>query len=592
MLIPRSIILLGLLTFSGPSYSLQIFLNAWRDIYPDSNADDIAGTGCQVCHLNDNGNEPWNEYGWTIRQIYNANQFDIVDAINTAADFDVDNDPLGISSEDEINRSFQPGWTEGEINTVFSANGVETNGVLPPAVPTTTGIDFPAEVSNPIPDVVSGAITIELHEVSGDFNAPLQAVTAPGITGSIFVVEQTGKIFRVNLSTGSKSLFHDVSTSLVEFGGGNDERGLLGLTFHPNFANNGLFYTYQSEEEGSTADFSTSNNVDHQTKIVQYRASDPSCNSSIVKQKTLLVINQPQGNHNGGDLAFGPDGYLYISLGDGGGAHDRGQGHGVLGNGRDNTNVLGTILRIDPLGNNSANGNYGIPNDNPFAANDLGVDEVYAYGLRNPFRFSFDVGDSFGNGLGDLYVGDVGQGEVEEVNLVSNGDNLGWNWKEGSLFFYHSVVTSAYISDVAPPALPNDLVDPIAEYSHDDGVSITGGYVYRGTQVPELQGRYVFADFVRRLFYLDTNFNVREFLGSGVSDFVTGFGQDSQNELYALTRVISSTTGTQGKLQKIMASGATYSAPDAGEESAQCPPNDEICVPIKATNGNIALICL
>jgi len=581
-----------------PAYGLEIYLNEWRSIYPDSNSDDIAigiitPHGCQLCHQNDDGDDPWNPYGFEIRKEFLTNGNDINKAITTVQ-FD-DNDGDGVESFDEIVRSYQPGWVEGANNSVFAANGDETVNQLPPTLPLTTGLDFPdsSEISDPISNIPPGAISIQLQEVSGGFNAPLKAVRAPGINGSLFVVEQTGKIFRVDLTTGDKTLFHDVGNDLVSLNlGGNDERGLLGLAFHPDFVSNGLFYTYQSEprrtSQDTIVDFSTvapDRSPDHRSMIVEYRASDSRCNSNISKRDTIMIIDQPQSNHNGGDLAFDENNYLYVSLGDGGGANDQGPGHGLLGTGRNNSNVLGTILRIDPLGNNSDNGKYGIPADNPFLG-EVGEDEIFAFGFRNPFRMSFD------ESTGDLYVADVGQNEIEEVDIVTSGGNYGWNWKEGSFFFYNTVTTGTFISTVAPPGLPNNLVDPIAQYDHDDGLSITGGYVYRGSQIPVLQGRYVFADFLRRLFYLDSSQNVLEFSGAGVSDFVAGFGQDIDNELYVLTRVDSRPSGTQGKLQKIMASGAVFSAPDSGDESAICPPSDELCFPVRTTNGAIATICL
>jgi len=581
-----------------PAYGLEIYLNEWRSIYPDSNSDDIAigiitPHGCQLCHQNDDGGDPWNPYGFEIRKEFLTNGNDINKAITTVQ-FD-DNDGDGVESFDEIVRSYQPGWVEGANNSVFAANGDETVNQLPPTLPLTTGLDFPdsSEISDPISNIPPGAISIQLQEVSGGFNAPLKAVRAPGINGSLFVVEQTGKIFRVDLTTGDKTLFHDVGNDLVSLNlGGNDERGLLGLAFHPDFVSNGLFYTYQSEprrtSQDTIVDFSTvapDRSPDHRSMIVEYRASDSRCNSNISKRDTIMIIDQPQSNHNGGDLVFDENNYLYVSLGDGGGANDQGPGHGLLGTGRNNSNVLGTILRIDPLGNNSDNGKYGIPADNPFLG-EVGEDEIFAFGFRNPFRMSFD------ESTGDLYVADVGQNEIEEVDIVTSGGNYGWNWKEGSFFFYNTVTTGTFISTVAPPGLPNNLVDPIAQYDHDDGLSITGGYVYRGSQIPVLQGRYVFADFLRRLFYLDSSQNVLEFSGADVSDFVAGFGQDIDNELYVLTRVDSRPSGTQGKLQKIMTSGAAFSAPDSGDESAICPPSDELCFPVRTTNGAIATICL
>lgn len=578
--------------WSLPVVARLPYLGNWQAIYPDSNADDINGTGCQLCHRDDNGGDPWNAYGWEIRNIFLITN-DITDAINTAGDFDHDADPLAVKSVDEISRDFQPGWTADSVNSIYFKDGAEQTNQLPPTFSeTTTALDFPSANANPLSDIANGAITIELSEVAGDFNAPLKAVHAPGINGSLFVVEQTGKIHRVDLASGEKSLFHDVSADLVDINPGYDERGLLGLEFHPDFANNGLFYTYQSEpvraEQKDDVDFSTvAPNIEpnHRSIVVEYLASDPSCNSFIQKRQTLLIIDQPQGNHNGGDLAFGDDGMLYIALGDGGGAHDEGPGHGPRGTGRDNTNPLGSILRIDVNGNNSANGNYGVPAANPFVGGP-GIDEIFAYGFRNPYRMSFDAT------TGDLYAGDVGQGDIEEVDVVTSGGNYGWNWLEGSFYFYNSPSTGNYVSDTPPPGLPNDLVAPIAEYDHGDGISVIGGYVYRGTQIPVLQGRYLFGEFNKRLLYLSAANQVVEFLGVGIADYVTGFAQDADNELYVLTNDKINPSGVKGKLQKIMASGATYTPPVAGEESAQCPVDAEICVPIKAANGKIALICL
>jgi len=576
-------------------YSLEIYLDAWRLQYPESNSDDIqigviTPHGCQLCHQNDDGGVPWNAYGFDIREEFQTNGNDIDAAIAVVEFEDHDND--GVETRDEIIRSFQPGWTEGANNSVFAANGDETPNQLPPALPSSTALDFPPVIPglDPIEDIAPGAISIDLQEIAGGFNAPLRAVRAPGINGSLFVVEQTGRIFRVDLATGQKTLFLNVSSDLVGLNlGSNDERGLLGLAFHPDYASNGLFYTYQSEPrrvaQDSDVDFSTiaPGTPNHRSMIVEYRATDPSCNSSISKQDTLMIIDQPQGNHNGGDLVFDQNGHLFIALGDGGSANDQGPGHGVLGTGRNNTNVLGSILRVDPLGDNSANGKYGIPNDNPFVG-EAGEDEIFAFGFRNPFRMSFDAMTD------ELYLGDVGQNQIEEIDLVTLGGNYGWNWKEGSFFFYNSSNTGTFISPVAAPGAPGDLVEPLAEYDQDDGTSAVGGYVYRGTQIPVLQGRYVFADFVRRLFYLDSGNNILEFLGGGVTEFIAGFGQDADNELYVVTRVDSRPSGTQGKLQKIVALGATPPTPDPGEESAQC--DGELCVPIKTANGNIAVICL
>ena len=591
-------LLLCLMAWSGPVFAFDDFLDAWRAYYPDSNSDDIGGDvdgGCQLCHANPGGMEPWNEYGWVVRQAYiESGSIDITIGFEEAED-DTFGDPTGATVLNQINNHYQPGWMEGAVNTLYEVGNQIPNQSPPDTLASTTALDFPDpnEITDPIPGgIPTGAVNIQLATIAGDFNAPVSAVRAPGINGSLFVVEQTGRIFRVDLDTGAKTLFHDVSGSLVNINPNYDERGLLGLAFHPDYANNGLFYTYQSEPrrafEDGEVDFSTTSSPNHRSMIVEYKASDPSCNSFIREQKNLMIIDQPQSNHNGGDLAFGPDGYLYIALGDGGGADDRGQGHGPNGTGRDNTNPLGAILRIDPDGDNSANGKYGIPGNNPFVGGgDPGVDEIFAYGFRNPYRMSFDVQD------GDLYTGDVGQAEIEEVDIVTLGGNYGWNWKEGSFFFYSNAELGRFISETPPPGVPNDLVDPVAEYDHDEGVSVISGYVYRGARIPSLQGRFVFGEYLSRLFYLDSSDDIQEFfLNGALQNRVYGFGQDADNELYVVTNNTGNPAGTEGTLEKIIPAGGNSPPPDNTGESAQCPPSDDLCIPIVTANGNVAFVCL
>jgi len=314
--------------------------------------------------------------------------------------------------------------------------------------------------------------------------------------------------------------------------------------------------------------------------IVEYRAVNPLNDPSISKVGNILTIDQPQSNHNGGSIEFGTDGYLYVALGDGGGANDEGDGHGEFGNASDPSNPLGSILRIEPLGN----GSYSIPSGNPFNGVSGGsLPEVYAYGLRNPYRFSFD---SVNN---TLYAADVGQNELEEVNVITAGGNYGWNWKEGSFGFYNitfdNINDEIYISDVAPPSTPANVIDPIAEYDHDEGRSITGGYVYRGSQIPALVGRYVFGDYItKRIFMLDSNSNIRELQVQGEQNLlIAAFAQDEQKELYLLGSTQFGTANNTGVLQRIeLAAGGE--PPTNGE--------NELCVPIKTKTGNISLICL
>jgi hypothetical protein len=273
-------------------------------------------------------------------------------------------------------------------------------------------------------------------------------------------------------------------------------------------------------------------------------------------RREVMRIDHPQGNHNGGQLAFRPsDRYLYISTGDGGGANDVGNGHAANGgNGQSKNTVLGKILRIDPLapaltpGSSDAvsvNGKYRVPATNPFVGA-AGLDEIFAFGFRNPFRFSFDPGPD------DLIVGDVGQNFVEEIDIVERGQNFGWNRKEGSFLFDPSD------GSISPDPNPSPaLIDPVAEYGHDDGVAVIGGFIYRGTALPALIGKYVFGDFLNpssgsgRLFYSNLPTGLIEELRLGASARVLGatlkgLGSDANGELYAL--VDSSSGGRALKL--------------------------------------------
>ena len=255
----------------------------------------------------------------------------------------------------------------------------------------------------------------------------------------MFVSDQDGILWTIDLSSGDKSVFADLSGLLVPLGafgpGTFDERGFLGIAFHPGYAANGLLYTLTSEPVGGAADFSTMPTgvmPNHQAVVREWQVPNPGDPASIVdpaSMRELLRFDEPQFNHNAGALNFGHDGMLYIALGDGGGRDDQGVGHVASGNAQDPSNPYGSILRIDPQGYNSANGEYGIPADNPFVDMDGYAAEVYAYGFRNPFRFSFDMA------TGDLYVGDVGQDDLEEVDVVIAGGNYGWHVKEGSFCF-------------------------------------------------------------------------------------------------------------------------------------------------------------
>ncbi|MCZ6835727.1 MAG: PQQ-dependent sugar dehydrogenase [Planctomycetota bacterium] len=421
-------------------------------------------------------------------------------------------------------------------------------------------------LANPIPLVIaSGPVHIKLEPVATGLTAPNWGISAPGVANTLFVTDQPGILWRIDLSDGSKSVFLDVSSQLVPLGifgpDSFDERGLLGVAFHPDYQSNGYLYTYTSEPVSGAADFSTMPPLtlaDHQAVITRWAVPVPTDPFSVVdpgSEFEILRIDEPQFNHNAGALSFGPDGQLYIALGDGGGADDHdGQpfiggpliGHGD-GNGKNPETILGSVIRIDVNGKNSANGKYGIPPKNPFTTpGDSRLDEIFAYGLRNPFRFSFDAV------TGQLWLADVGQNDIEEINLVTSGGNYGWNQKEGTFAFETNGQASGFVTSESVPGI---LVEPIAQYDHDEGIAIVGGFVSRGTRVEPLFGRYVFGDFAKtfsndgRLFHLTQANEIREFnlVGQSALDLsLLGFGQDAAGEIYVMANATGTPFGTTG----------------------------------------------
>ncbi len=430
----------------------------------------------------------------------------------------------------------------------------------------------------PLADTIQPSpIRIDLATVASGLIAPVDLQPDPAVAGRLYVVDQAGLIRTIDQGQLLETPFLDVRDRLVQPLGilgsfdedDYDERGLLGLAFHPGFADPSspgyrTLYTYTSEPVSGPADFTldlASEEVNHQSVVTEWQLArvqnvvDPST------ARVVLRIDQPQFNHNGGYLAFGPDGYLYIALGDGGAANDAGAGHGPDGNGQNIHTVHGSILRIDPLppastpdsrNAASANGQYRIPWDNEFVGID-GVDEIFAYGFRNPYRFSFD------QLTGALIVADVGQGHVEEINIVRKGGNYGWKIKEGDFLFDPEDIA------VGVPFEDPALIDPAAQYDHDDGLAVVGGFLYFGTQVPQLRALYVFGDFSRafsapqgRLFVANLwSGQIEELLIGNEQQplglFVKGMGQDRDGEVYVLASTALGPYGDTGVVFKIVA---------------------------------------
>ncbi|MBO3459878.1 PQQ-dependent sugar dehydrogenase [Aetokthonos hydrillicola Thurmond2011] len=460
-------------------------------------------------------------------------------------------------------------------------------------------IAFAQITTNPIPDpIVKSGLAVGLQEIvkipdSGSADQPSAQLNllanAKDGSGRSFVNDTHGKLYII--INGVASVYLDLKSVVGAGFRDNSQQGFSYFAFHPQFATNGLFYTVHAENKDTgTPDFPVIKTVvdnnknviasSHHDVIREWTASDPTANTFSGTFRELIRIEQPYGDHNLGQLAFNPNanpgdadyGMLYIATGDGGSDGFPVGRTDPLDNAQDLSTPLGKILRIDPLGNNSANGKYGIPSDNPFvnSGNSATLGEIWAYGLRNPHRFSWDTG-----GDGKMLISDIGQAFIEEVNLGKKGANYGWPDREGTF------LTDRNNINVIFPLPANDVdfnyTYPVAQYEHDIppdavgfyGIAIAGGFVYRGSVIPELVGQYIFADFANdgRFFNVPvdnlidgqqaTINELRLFDGTQERSFLqivgnsrseARFGIDEQRELYV-------TSKSDGKVRKIVSSG-------------------------------------
>ncbi|MEO7211789.1 PQQ-dependent sugar dehydrogenase [Mucilaginibacter sp.] len=364
-------------------------------------------------------------------------------------------------------------------------------------------------------------IPVKVQLIADGLHSPT-AITFPG-NGNVWVTEQTGFIRVIKNGKLLTEPLLDLRSKMIKVNGGYEERGLLSIALHPKFKSNKKFYVFYSAPAAP--------GLDHKGVVAEYKltakgAVDP--NSGRV----ILSIDEPEGNHNGGCIQFGHDGYLYISSGDGGGQGDK---HGEFGNGQNMDTWLGKILRVDI---NTKMG-YLVPKNNPFVGEIGKKPEIWAYGFRNPYRFSFD------KLTGQLFAGDVGQDLWEEVNIIKKGANYGWKVVEGT--HCYSPATGCDIKGITPP---------ITEYSHKEGVSVIGGYVYNGTQLPELKSKYLFAEWIGQVYYLKKTGNTWQRGNVTLQNMppnlkVLAFGEDLAGEIYILTNADIGPANPKGSIYKL-----------------------------------------
>ncbi|PWV51918.1 sorbosone dehydrogenase family protein [Chitinophaga sp. S165] len=414
---------------------------------------------------------------------------------------------------------------------------------------------------------------VDTKVIAENLVSPLGLVEAPDRSHRLFIHDQIGKIWIVD-GDGTKlsTPFLDVTSRMVALNPNYDERGLLGFAFHPNFGNNGKFYIYYTlpPRAGGPEGGGAWNNL---SRISEFRvsASDPNM-ADINTEKVILELDDPQSNHNGGSIGFGEDGYLYIAIGDGGAANDVAPGHvedwydvNRGGNGQDvEANLFGNILRIDV----NSGSPYGIPASNPFVGKP-GMDEIWAYGFRNPYRFSFDMGGSHW-----LYVGDAGQALYEEIDVVTKGGNYGWNVKEGTHCFDAANNTVELPGCPVQDTMGKQLIDPVIEMNNANNpkggkaTTIIGGNVYRGNALPQLRGKYIFGIFSQPGGTPNAELYTSSPAGSGLWSFtelilkdrpndigyyLKGFGQDQEGEVYVTVSGVAGPSGNTGKVLKLVA---------------------------------------
>jgi len=481
-----------------------------------------------------------------------------------------------------------PTELQGEAtSTEAESTPEETDTTTPLAEPTETSV--PEAATAPTTPPADFEPLVQLQQVAGGLTAPVDLDAPADGTGRLFVTDQIGLIYAVDSEDNLlQTPFLDLRDRVINLNPGYDERGLLGLAFHPNYAENGRFFVYYSAPLRSEAP----TGFDHTSVLSEFRVSDENPNlANPDSERIILQVDQPQGNHNAGAIAFSPaDGYLYVPLGDGGAANDVGQGHAedwyetnAGGNGQDvEENLLGSVLRIDI---DSADP-YSVPEDNPAISESY--PEIWAYGFRNPYRMAFDPA-----GEHDLFLGDAGQGLWEEVSIVEAGGNYGWNVREGAHCFSTASPGNPQAITDCPTEDPEGdlLIDPIIEFRNTNhpeggqGSTVIGGVVYRGASLPAWDGRYVFGQWSINsaspqggLFAAArTEAGMWEFQevqimnrqGAELNEFLLGLGNDQDGEVYILTSLVTGPNGTTGSVYRIIPPDAQVAQEDNEDEASE-----------------------
>jgi glucose/arabinose dehydrogenase len=354
-------------------------------------------------------------------------------------------------------------------------------------------------------------ITVNSAKVTDGIKAPT-AMAFPA-ANKAWVTEQTGAIRLIKDGKLTDIAVLDVKDKMIKVNSGYEERGLLNVTLHPKFATNGKFYIFYSRPYKNEPGKPRFNHTD---VVAEYKMLPNSDQADPNSERIILTQDKPDGNHNGGGIVFGSDGYLYVTFGDGGGQHDQ---HGPIGNGQNLNTWLGKVLRI----NIDVDSTYSVPKDNPFVGKPNVKPEIWAYGFRNPYRISVDRASK------QLFIGEVGQDKWEEVDLLQKGANYGWRVVEGN--HCHNPENGCDFAGFVPP---------ITEYAHSEGVSVIGGYVYNGKQIPSIKGKYIFGDWTGPVWYLqkagDKWLRGKVTINNYPSNAkITGWGEDQSGELYYLT---------------------------------------------------------